>query len=59
MAGAEGLDAVPDVELKKTSAKVENGFRVVDFTLTATVAVRRPRPRRPPARGAAAPAKKG
>ena len=59
MAALKGSTQFRSVELKKTSAKVENGFRVVDFTLTATVAYAAPPAPPPGAKVAAAPGKKG
>jgi type IV pilus assembly protein PilN len=38
MVALKGSTQFRDIELKKTQAKVENGFRVVDFTMTANVA---------------------
>jgi type IV pilus assembly protein PilN len=38
MSALAGSTQFRSVELKKTSAKMEGGFRTVDFTLTATVA---------------------
>ncbi|WP_242340968.1 MULTISPECIES: PilN domain-containing protein [unclassified Anaeromyxobacter] len=38
MAALKGSTQFREIELKKTASKVENGFRVVDFMMTANVA---------------------
>jgi type IV pilus assembly protein PilN len=54
MSALQGSTQFRNVELKKTSAKVENGFRVVEFSLSASVAYAVPPPP-PAAPGAPAP----
>jgi type IV pilus assembly protein PilN len=58
MSALKGSTQFRNVELKKTAAKVENGFRVVEFSLSATVAYAVPA-QPPDAKAAAAAGKKG
>ncbi|WP_242342622.1 PilN domain-containing protein [Anaeromyxobacter terrae] len=58
MAALKGSTQFRNVELKKTSARLENGFRVVDFSLTASVAYAAP-PEPPPGAKASAAGRKG
>ncbi|HSD19431.1 MAG TPA: PilN domain-containing protein [Anaeromyxobacter sp.] len=53
MVALKGSTQFRDIELKKTAAKVEAGYRVVDFTMTANVAYA---VRPPPAAAPGAPA---
>jgi len=53
MAALKGSTQFRDIELKKTAAKIEAGYRVVEFTMTANVAyaVRPPPAAAPAGRG--------